>query len=383
MNSAAAHRDWLDGVEAIGTPGFFALLRALELHRLQRYPAPRKGGIPFGHEWRILKRFLAERCSQLDTSAFAGVYRCFAGRRERLLYRAFVSTEPLARSDWSDIIGQETASAWTEHGLVEETDDGWLRCLFRVVSAGGITVLGDGPQPRSWPVHLGQDTLYMLEFLSSRGTGSVGRVLEVGVGTGMLLLSLGKGEDERVGLDINPRAVRAARLNAVLNGRSCRIEKEDIFQSPADSRRYGLVVWNVPFLFLPESERAANPDSDGGRFGIAMTIRFVRLLPSLLAERGTAFLMSAAPVLRNGTNLLETELRELAPVSGLDVDVHVLQAFWSPRLAAYHRAQGIERFESVFLEVAHGTGRTRRHDPPFGTRLADAVRGMLLRRRDV
>jgi len=382
MSNPTTGQDWTTSFHGHFREAFLEVIRDLRLSGLQRYPPPKTSGLLFGHEARILRRFLSAQSSLLDPSAFSEVYRSLASSRERRLYEAFVLGEPLPPSVWSDLVGPEVFSQWRENSLLHEHDDCRVSCRFRVISIGDVTVVVDPlivtPISDSFPnrVHIGQDTLNLLENLSRLAGGGRERVLEVGPGSGMILISLARIHRDAVGIEVNPRAVRLARLNAELNrSLNCHVHEGDVFQIGTTEDAFDLVVWNAPFMFLPETQKERNVDGYGGDLGIGVTLRFLELLPALLHPRGAAYIESTAPVLDDGENRLEVELSSRAARLQLDITNHVMQFFWVPKLRSFHRSHGIRRFEAVLLEITHGSGRVERIAPHLTRRAIDTARG--------
>ena len=79
------------------------------------------------------------------------------------------------------------------------------------------------------------------------------RVLEVGTGTGFLALVAGRRARQTIGTDINPEAVRALTINALLNRLEDRVtaRQGDLFQ-PVAGERFDLILFNPPY-FAPHS----------------------------------------------------------------------------------------------------------------------------------
>lgn len=83
------------------------------------------------------------------------------------------------------------------------------------------------------------------------------RVLDMGVGCGILgLLSTRKTKDV-FGIDINPYAIHCAKKNAVLNNVKNRISfiHGDLFSPLRRSEKFDLILFNAPYL--PESENTS------------------------------------------------------------------------------------------------------------------------------
>lgn len=85
-----------------------------------------------------------------------------------------------------------------------------------------------------------------------------GSILDLGCGTGFLALSLARPRTRLVGLDINPRAIDFARLNAGLNGLARAEFRIGDFLGDAPPRGiaggFDVVVANPPFVLAPTRE---------------------------------------------------------------------------------------------------------------------------------
>ncbi len=377
MTTAKSASDWIDllGDEVA------EVLRDLPFAGSERIPPPKRIGLPIGHELRILNRYLRGGTSSLDPSALWWLYGGWLPRDAKRCWRALVLREALNESEWHRLLGDAFAH-WKRLGLLEPGTSGWVS-RFAVVPVEDLRLVVD-PQEVSFrnKVHIGQDSLHLLEFVRARSNDVGGRVLDVGTGSGILLAALAAAAaaEESVGIDINPRAARVARFNADANRRTrCRIEVRDALDAALDLGRFDRVVWNAPFMFYPEEERAQRIDGDGGELGIALTLAFADRLPALLRSSGQAWIMSAGPVLADGGNALEGALRERASRLGLDITLHVLQSFWVPSLRAFHERYGIRRFESVILDCRPGRGRCDRIPSAWTRRLLDRARGLLTR----
>jgi hypothetical protein len=347
------------------------------LTALQRI-APRKStGFPFGHELRIVRNYLRGRNNLFDPSILSGVYRRLLSPDARTLYDAFVAGRPLAEAQWRGILGDRVAG-WRDRGLLSAVSHRKWRCVFRVAPLDDRLLLTD-PFDLStrWRVHLGQDSINMASFVARRSCPA-NSALDVGTGTGVQLLSFRQAIATGLGVDINPRAVRMARLNLAINGLShWNVEERDVFAPNWNPEPFDLVTWNLPFLFYPAEAGAENLASQGGHLGIALTLNFVERLPSLLAANGVAYLMTSAPIMFDGENRLESELAALAQRYSLDLETHVLQVRWDPSLEAFHASCRIEYFESVMVAARHGQGRLVRHAPHRLQRTTDWLRQRL------
>jgi methylase of polypeptide subunit release factors len=111
----------------------------------------------------------------------------------------------------------------------------------------------------------------------------VGRALDLGTGCGVQALHLAAHADRVVATDVNPRALRIARLNAELNDVADRVEVRDgSFFEPVAGETFDLVATNPPFVISPATgERLVYRDS--GLPGDRAVEDIVRGLPDVLA----------------------------------------------------------------------------------------------------
>lgn len=82
------------------------------------------------------------------------------------------------------------------------------------------------------------------------GTGEGRAALDMGTGSGIGAVFAARSGFRVVGVDLNPDAVRCARINALLNRLEDRIEVRsgDLFAPLGDGERFDLVLFNPPFF---------------------------------------------------------------------------------------------------------------------------------------
>jgi HemK-related putative methylase len=116
--------------------------------------------------------------------------------------------------------------------------------------------------------------------------GEAIRVLDLGTGSGVGAVFAARRGFQAVAVDVNPQAVRCARINALLHRQEERIDvrQGDLF-SPVAGERFDLVLFNPPFF-------RGKPASDLDRAwrGTDVLERFAAGLTPALADRGTALL---------------------------------------------------------------------------------------------
>jgi release factor glutamine methyltransferase len=149
-------------------------------------------------------------------------------------------------------------------------------------------------------------------WIPPEGSGEV-RVLDLGTGSGIGAVLAARRGFRTVAVDVNPHAVRCARINALLHRLEERIDvrQGDLF-APVAGERFDLVLFNPPFFHgQPASEL------DRAWRGTDVLERFAAGLPAALAEGGTALLCLSTDgngeallaALRDGGFRIETAAR--------------------------------------------------------------------------
>jgi len=134
------------------------------------------------------------------------------------------------------------------------------------------------------------------------------KVLEIGTGSGIVSLFV-KDVADVLATDINPHAVRNARLNGVP------VVRTDLFKGICG--RFDLVIFNPPYLPTPEEERLKtwlNRAFDGGPTGRVEIARFLDDVDCILAPGGRIL-----TVISSLTGIEET--REMYEQRGFSVEI--------------------------------------------------------------
>jgi release factor glutamine methyltransferase len=123
------------------------------------------------------------------------------------------------------------------------------------------------------------------------------KVLDVGVGCGLLGVLAAKKADGVVAVDINPHAVRCARQNAKLNNVGSRMDfiQGDLFTALNPDTIFDLILFNAPYLPSIEGEHASwiGRAWAGGADGRQVIDRFITEVLSHLKPDGEVLLMQS------------------------------------------------------------------------------------------
>jgi release factor glutamine methyltransferase len=128
---------------------------------------------------------------------------------------------------------------------------------------------------------------FLAAQLDARKIGPATRVLDMGTGSGVCALRAARYSHHVLAVDINPMAVRCARVNALLNQMEERlaVRHGDLF-APVGAERFDLILFNPPFLRgTPRNDRERAWRSPG------IAERFAQDLPAHLSAHGHALVL--------------------------------------------------------------------------------------------
>lgn len=164
----------------------------------------------------------------------------------------------------------------------------------------------------------------------TRPGGTPARALDMGTGSGIGALALARAGFSVVAVDVNPEAVRCARINALLNGleRAVDVREGDLF-APAGDERFDVVAFNPPFFDGTPSDLHDHAWRATGVFE-----RFAAELPRHLAAGGLAL------VLLSDHGAEEEQCGALRD-AGLELSVNARRDYFNERLTVWAaRARG-------------------------------------------
>ena len=112
-------------------------------------------------------------------------------------------------------------------------------------------------------------------------------VLDLATGSGIIAIFCADKAKRVVATDINPRAIKFAKFNAILNNAENKIEFRvgNLF-NPVKGLKFDLIIWNGPTVAVPNTPQKYPIYSFGGMDGAAFTKRFINVAFTYLKSKG-------------------------------------------------------------------------------------------------
>jgi SAM-dependent methyltransferase len=196
-----------------------------------------------------------------------------------------------------DVVPQPMLQEWVSGGLLKQ-HQGFLHAEVYIVPWGGHLFVTDPPRYNSgsrFVMAVGGGTRVLERMMITR---PVARALDLGCGCGVLSFHAAGFAEQVDGIDLNPRAVAYAKLNAMLNETTtCHFQEGDFFALDAvlGEQRYGLVVSQPPFIISPSENvlyRDVKGTGDEGLWRVA-NVAASRLEDGGMAQLLTSWLVPA------------------------------------------------------------------------------------------
>ncbi len=186
---------------------------------------------------------------------------------------------------------------WLDAGLIEHKDDR-ITSAWRIVPFGTSWIIGDALESELDAVMaVGASTMLLAHASIPAGapTTMLDSACDLGCGAGAVAIALSRVAKTVHALDVNPRAVRLAEINARLNGaKNVVAEVSDWFGS-VGSKKFSLVASQPPFAAqLAGDERVVF--LHGGARGDELPLHALVQIESHLEPAGLAFVQCDWPI---------------------------------------------------------------------------------------
>ncbi len=221
---------------------------------------------------------------------------------------------------WSQPFGRDALPSWTVElletaGLLRR-DGERLKSAIRVSRVRGLLFIHSAfPTEAKDAVFLGPDSYRFADFIAAElfGRSWIGRLVDVGggAGVGALTAAAGRTTARIVLTDINPTALRFARVNAVHAGTALEtVEAPDLDGAPDG---VDLIVANPPYM-VDAADRAYR--DGGGLHGAGVSLDWATAALPKLAAGGRFLLYTGSAIVEGGRDPLREALSALTVQAG-------------------------------------------------------------------
>lgn len=164
-------------------------------------------------------------------------------------------------------------------------------------------------------MYIGTDSRWLADSIIG---GDYDNALDLCTGSGIQALTVARHAKQVTAVDINPRAVECARLNAYLGSApNMQVLQGDLY-GPVGEAQFDFISANPPFVPAPANKLGYR---DGGKDGEEVQRRIVEALPKRLKKGGVAQIVTELGETRDGT--LIDRLRDW--LEGAPMDILVLR----------------------------------------------------------
>ncbi|HEY8572400.1 methyltransferase [Phenylobacterium sp.] len=215
----------------------------------------------------------------------------------------------------ADLLDRELFGLLVGAGALSCEGELWKSAL-RVSRLHGLLFLHSAyPTDDEDSVFLGPDSYRFADFISAQvGTRKwLGQVVDVGGGAGVGALTAAQGRTVRelILTDVNPKALRLARINAAHAGQPLiAVEAADLEGAPEGA---DLILANPPYIV---DEKSRDYRHGGGMHGAQVSLDWARQAVGKLAPGGRFLLYTGSAILDGGRDELREALRALAAEAG-------------------------------------------------------------------
>ncbi|MGV8125241.1 MAG: methyltransferase [Candidatus Xenobiia bacterium LiM19] len=228
------------------------------------------------------------------------------------LWLLFWLGQPLESRDLEMEIKQGEMEALIAGNLLRKQGNSLLSRHY-VTPLGNLYLLSSFPEQdenAETRVYLAAESLFFAGMLKKRLSGKrFGTGLDVGTGSGIQAMVLSQFCGKAVGVDINPKAVKTARCNALLNQKdNVEFTISDAFRG-LGNRKFDVIVSNPPYVFLPESRKKELWAYGGSDYGTEIPMKILEGVDEHLNDGGTFHMIAVSPVI-DGEDFFLRRLRE-------------------------------------------------------------------------
>ncbi|UTW59519.1 methyltransferase domain-containing protein [Kordiimonas sp. SCSIO 12603] len=220
------------------------------------------------------------------------------------LQNLFIKHCSISESEFFDVFSEQEREWLIQNEIVQETEKRWSSKYCLLVCFGFYLFV-------DWPEKSSNEKLVSSQtYLSSSSFDCIHSIkkysasndlfntLDVGCGSGLILLQLSKISEKVFGIDIDTEAVKLSRINLELNGAKASLVNSDVADYLFKKAGFDLINVNPTWRIVPEGVNYPNPIArvGVGNDGLDYVRYLLKALPSLLSNAGKMLLRVDIPL---------------------------------------------------------------------------------------
>jgi SAM-dependent methyltransferase len=214
--------------------------------------------------------------------------------------RMLLFNDPVTPREAEGALGEDLLRTLVEAGLLVRSEDGGIVSPFLMNLVNDLYVVCDD-LAHGGPAVMGAGETTGDLCSAAYPTRKIGSALDLGCGAGTGALLFAREVRRVVGIDVNPRAITLARVNAEINGIvNAEFLEGDLFE-PAADEEFDLIFSQPPFVAGPEECDTATYLHGGAR-GDEIAFRILAGLSSHLRPGGRAVVLVEWPEVDGATD---------------------------------------------------------------------------------
>jgi methylase of polypeptide subunit release factors len=223
---------------------------------------------------------------------------------------------------------QRIAERLLDANLLVLSDGNLAMGRYQLISAHDMPLLIDSrinyPGTSAPEVYLGTDSLLLTSYVDTCGIAPTDRVIDLGTGSGVIGLFLARYSDQVTMTDVSPQALELTHVNRLLNRMTggVAIREEQYEETLSRDEKYHIVVFNPPFMPVPDGLDAPVFARGIGPDGLGYCRMLLEKLDHILLPNGTAYIVVGLLGTADGPFFTE-QLRRHADRHGRPIDVYI------------------------------------------------------------
>lgn len=251
-----------------------------------------------------------------------------------------------------DLLEDELWQLMVKADVLEENDNSWRSAVRWSTLRNSLFVHSAFPTEQNDAVFFGPDTYRFASAIEQQfqhKTDSIQSVADIGCGSGVgaVYVGLNLPEAEVTAVDINPKSIDYAQVNAKLNGANKVIAHKSNLLDSVDGN-FDLIIANPPYMH----DSAARAYRHGGaKLGAELSLKIVDTAMQRLAPGGSLVLYTGVAVV-DGKDLFLDELGHRIPDNDWRWEYHEMDpdVFGEELLKAGY--EEVERIAAVVLTLS-------------------------------